>query len=140
MTMDLQYLYLLFWWLKIFLIFFCSGWTFQWIRSNTKRLKWVLHAYRLVFFYIVIYKYEKILHLLILRKEYKITVCEIIIYILNHRQRCLKYHIRGERKGSVEKFIDLPGPPDNILLDGEGHYWIALAMVIAFFFYYLSQI
>ena len=51
----------------------------------------------------------------------------------NYRKRCLKYHIQGERKGLVDKFIDnLPGPPDNIRFDGEGHYWIALAMVIQF--------
>ena len=30
----------------------------------------------------------------------------------------------------MEKFIDLPGMPDNILYDGEGHYWIGLATVI----------
>ncbi|XP_002273458.3 protein STRICTOSIDINE SYNTHASE-LIKE 5 [Vitis vinifera] len=52
-----------------------------------------------------------------------VIVCESVM------RRCLKYHIQGERKGSVDKFIDnLPGPPDNILYDGEGHYWIALPM------------
>lgn len=40
----------------------------------------------------------------------------------------------------MEKFIDLPGPPDNIRLDGEGHYWIALAMVIAFFLIFKSNL
>ncbi|KAL6226927.1 PREDICTED: protein STRICTOSIDINE SYNTHASE-LIKE 5-like [Fragaria vesca subsp. vesca] len=43
--------------------------------------------------------------------------------------RCRKYYLQGEKKGSIENFIDnLPGSPDNIRYDGEGHYWIALAM------------
>ena len=42
-------------------------------------------------------------------------------------RRCRKYYINGERKGELEIFIDnLPGFPDNIRYDGEGHYWIAL--------------
>jgi len=33
----------------------------------------------------------------------------------------------------VESFIDnLPGMPDNILYDGEGHFWIALATEATF--------
>ncbi|CAH2064391.1 unnamed protein product [Thlaspi arvense] len=40
------------------------------------------------------------------------------------RRRCSKYYINEER---VELFIqDLPGYPDNIRYDGDGHYWIAL--------------
>lgn len=48
----------------------------------------------------------------------------------NCRRRCAKYYIKGERKGWVDKFIeDLPGMPDNIKYDGEGHYWIGFATV-----------
>ena len=37
----------------------------------------------------------------------------------------------------MDKFIDnLPGMPDNILYDGEGHYWIGLATVIQFSFFF----
>ncbi|KAL3720624.1 hypothetical protein ACJRO7_005443 [Eucalyptus globulus] len=40
---------------------------------------------------------------------------------------CKRYYITGERKGHIDTFIDrLPGYPDNIRYDGEGHYWIAL--------------
>ncbi|GKV44177.1 hypothetical protein SLEP1_g51382 [Rubroshorea leprosula] len=36
--------------------------------------------------------------------------------------------IQGEEKGEIERFVeDLPGYPDNILYDGEGHFWIALS-------------
>lgn len=53
----------------------------------------------------------------------------------NCRRRCRKYHLQGEKRGSVENFIDnLPGTPDNIRYDGEGHYWIALATVIHFLY------
>lgn len=46
------------------------------------------------------------------------------------RRKCKTYYIRGERKGSVDIFVEnLPGFPDNIRYDGEGHYWIAFASV-----------
>ncbi|WZZ26706.1 hypothetical protein YC2023_010107 [Brassica napus] len=40
-------------------------------------------------------------------------------------RRCSKYYISEER---VEVFIEnvLPGYPDNIRYDGDGHYWIAM--------------
>ncbi|KAH1113278.1 hypothetical protein J1N35_006656 [Gossypium stocksii] len=42
-------------------------------------------------------------------------------------RRCRKYYIKGSKQGDLEKFIDdLPGFPDNIKYDGDGHYWIAL--------------
>uniref|UniRef100_A0A0D9XM18 Strictosidine synthase conserved region domain-containing protein n=1 Tax=Leersia perrieri TaxID=77586 RepID=A0A0D9XM18_9ORYZ len=48
--------------------------------------------------------------------------CETIM------RRCSRYHINGDKAGTVEKFIDnLPGFPDNIRYDGEGRYWIALS-------------
>lgn len=50
-----------------------------------------------------------------------------LIYCETGMRRCARYHIRGDKKGTVEKFIDnLPGLPDNIRYDGEGRYWIAL--------------
>ncbi|KAF8011348.1 hypothetical protein BT93_J1831 [Corymbia citriodora subsp. variegata] len=43
-------------------------------------------------------------------------------------RRCKRYYINGERKGHIDTFISsLPGYPDNIRYDGEGHYWIALS-------------
>ncbi|XP_062102739.1 protein STRICTOSIDINE SYNTHASE-LIKE 4-like [Humulus lupulus] len=51
-----------------------------------------------------------------------------LIFCETLMRRCRKYHIKGERKGSVEPFIDfLPGMPDNIRYDGEGLYWIGLS-------------
>ncbi|KAL6011893.1 yls2-like [Asimina triloba] len=45
-------------------------------------------------------------------------------------RKCQKYHLQGEKKGTVEDFIDnLPGFPDNIRYDGEGVFWIGIAMV-----------
>ncbi|BBH08090.1 Protein STRICTOSIDINE SYNTHASE-LIKE 6, partial [Prunus dulcis] len=52
-----------------------------------------------------------------------------VIFCETPMRRCRKYYVQGEKKGSVETFIDqLPGLPDNIRYDGEGHYWIALSM------------
>ncbi|XP_030536027.1 protein STRICTOSIDINE SYNTHASE-LIKE 5-like [Rhodamnia argentea] len=51
-----------------------------------------------------------------------VVFCETVM------RRCRRYYINGERKGQTDTFIDrLPGYPDNIRYDGEGHYWIALA-------------
>lgn len=51
-----------------------------------------------------------------------VIFCETIM------RRCWKYHLKGQRKGRVDPFIELlPGMPDNIRYDGEGLYWIALA-------------
>ncbi|XP_068342532.1 protein STRICTOSIDINE SYNTHASE-LIKE 5-like [Pyrus communis] len=51
-----------------------------------------------------------------------------VIFCETVMRRCRKYHLEGTKKGGVENFIDhLPGMPDNIRYDGEGHYWIALA-------------
>ncbi|KAI9165199.1 hypothetical protein LWI28_009473 [Acer negundo] len=50
-----------------------------------------------------------------------VVFCESIM------RRCKKYHIKGEKSGRVNKFIDdLPGLPDNIHYDGQGLYWIAM--------------
>ncbi|KAF5463543.1 hypothetical protein F2P56_019447 [Juglans regia] len=50
-----------------------------------------------------------------------------VIFCETTARRCRKYHISGNEKGKVDKFIEnLPGMPDNIRYDGEGHYWIAL--------------
>ncbi|XP_059437454.1 protein STRICTOSIDINE SYNTHASE-LIKE 5-like [Corylus avellana] len=50
-----------------------------------------------------------------------------VIFCETPVRRCRKYHIQGKEEGRVDEFIDnLPGMPDNIRYDGEGHYWIAL--------------
>ncbi|KAG9443181.1 hypothetical protein H6P81_019035 [Aristolochia fimbriata] len=50
-----------------------------------------------------------------------VVFCETVL------RRCRKYYIAGEKNGTVEAFVDnLPGLPDNIHYDGEGHFWIAL--------------
>lgn len=48
--------------------------------------------------------------------------CETIM------RMCSRYHIKGDKEGMVERFIDrLPGLPDNVRYDGDGRYWIALS-------------
>ncbi|KAL5557419.1 hypothetical protein UlMin_039655 [Ulmus minor] len=54
-----------------------------------------------------------------------------VIFCETVMKRCRKYCIQGKKKGSVKKFIDLPGLPDNIRYDGRGHYWISIAMAKA---------
>ncbi|OVA19549.1 Strictosidine synthase [Macleaya cordata] len=52
---------------------------------------------------------------------------DFVIFCETPLRRCRKYQTEGEKKGSVENFVDnLPGYPDNIRYDGEGLYWIAL--------------
>uniref|UniRef100_A0A452YSK0 Strictosidine synthase conserved region domain-containing protein n=4 Tax=Aegilops tauschii subsp. strangulata TaxID=200361 RepID=A0A452YSK0_AEGTS len=53
-----------------------------------------------------------------------------LIFCETVMRRCSRYHIRGDKAGTVESFIDsLPGLPDNIRYNGEGRYWIALSAV-----------
>ncbi|XP_037497315.1 protein STRICTOSIDINE SYNTHASE-LIKE 5 [Jatropha curcas] len=56
-----------------------------------------------------------------------------LIFCETSMRRCRKYYIKGNKKGSLEKFTDLPGMPDNIHYDGHGHFWIALPMEITTF-------
>lgn len=52
-----------------------------------------------------------------------------LIFCETFMRRCKRYYLQGEKKGRVEKFVEnLPGMPDNIHYDGEGYFWIALAM------------
>ncbi|XP_058180625.1 protein STRICTOSIDINE SYNTHASE-LIKE 5-like [Rhododendron vialii] len=54
---------------------------------------------------------------------------QFVIFCESPMRRCKRYYIQGEKKGSVDIFIDnLPGTPDNIHYDGEGQYWIGLAL------------
>ncbi|CAA6675305.1 unnamed protein product [Spirodela intermedia] len=44
-------------------------------------------------------------------------------------RRCRRYHVLGEKKGAVDHFVDsLPGFPDNIRYEDEGHFWIAFSV------------
>lgn len=62
-----------------------------------------------------------------------------VIFCETVMRRCKKYYIEGEKKGSVDTFIEnLPGVPDNIRYDGEGQYWIAFPTG-ATYFWSLSQ-
>ncbi|CAM8956344.1 unnamed protein product [Rhodiola kirilowii] len=48
-------------------------------------------------------------------------------------QRCMKYHLKGSKGGTVEKFIDgLPGGPDNIHYNNDGLYSIGLSTGASF--------
>ncbi|KAJ6829171.1 protein STRICTOSIDINE SYNTHASE-LIKE 6-like [Iris pallida] len=54
--------------------------------------------------------------------QHSVIFCDTVL------RSCKRYHIDGDKKGTVEKFIDnLPGLPDNIRYDGDGHYWIGLS-------------
>ncbi|KAK8944372.1 hypothetical protein KSP39_PZI007757 [Platanthera zijinensis] len=51
-----------------------------------------------------------------------------LIFCETPLRRCRRYHIQGEKKGQIENFVDnLPGYPDNIHYDGDGHYSIAIS-------------
>ncbi|XP_021685355.2 protein STRICTOSIDINE SYNTHASE-LIKE 5-like, partial [Hevea brasiliensis] len=58
---------------------------------------------------------------------------ESLIYCETAMRRCKRYYIRGNRRGQTEKFVDMPGIPDNIHYDGDGHFWIASATEITLF-------
>lgn len=63
-------------------------------------------------------------------KRVKMLIPSFNDYVLCIRFRCLKYWLKGERKGRTETFIDnLPGGPDNINLAPDGSFWIALIKV-----------
>ncbi|CAA6666749.1 unnamed protein product [Spirodela intermedia] len=50
-----------------------------------------------------------------------------VIFCETPLRRCRRYHVRGEKKGAVDHFVDsLPGLPDNIRYDDEGRFWIGL--------------
>ncbi|XP_058090687.1 protein STRICTOSIDINE SYNTHASE-LIKE 5-like [Magnolia sinica] len=59
---------------------------------------------------------------------------DFLIFCETVLRRCRKYHIEGEKKGSVDNFVDnLPGYPDNIRYDGDGHFWIGITAVRTLF-------
>ncbi|XP_078442641.1 protein STRICTOSIDINE SYNTHASE-LIKE 6-like [Wolffia australiana] len=50
-----------------------------------------------------------------------------VVFCETFMRRCKRYHIRGEKKGAVDLFVDgLSGLPDNIRYDGDGRFWIGL--------------
>ncbi|KAI3722893.1 hypothetical protein L2E82_34072 [Cichorium intybus] len=52
---------------------------------------------------------------------------DFVIFCETPMMRCMRYYLKGEKEGSIDVFVDrLPGMPDNIRYDGEGHYWIAI--------------
>ncbi|KAK7263021.1 hypothetical protein RJT34_30605 [Clitoria ternatea] len=53
-----------------------------------------------------------------------------VVFCESSLARCNKYYIHGSKKGTVDKFCDLPGMPDNIHYDGQGQYWIAMFTAI----------
>ncbi|KAI7754000.1 hypothetical protein M8C21_016168, partial [Ambrosia artemisiifolia] len=52
---------------------------------------------------------------------------DFVIVCETYMMRCSRYYLEGEKKGSMDIFIDgLPGFVDNIRYDGEGHYWLGI--------------
>ncbi|WCJ32788.1 strictosidine synthase-like 4 [Euphorbia peplus] len=59
---------------------------------------------------------------------------DYLVFCETPMRRCRKYYIEGDKKGSLENFIELPGLPDNIHYDKEnGHFLIASAMEVTVF-------
>ncbi|PWA95391.1 Six-bladed beta-propeller, TolB-like protein [Artemisia annua] len=51
---------------------------------------------------------------------------DFVIFCETFMMRCHRYYLQGDKKGSVDVFANnLPGLPDNVRYDGDGHYWIA---------------
>ena len=40
--------------------------------------------------------------------------------------RVLRYWLEGEKKGKVEVFANLPGFPDNVRINEDGQFWVAI--------------
>ncbi|KAK7379726.1 hypothetical protein VNO78_34416 [Psophocarpus tetragonolobus] len=57
--------------------------------------------------------------------QQSVVFCETVL------MRCNKYYVQGPKTGKIEKFCDVPGMPDNIHYDGEGHYLIAIFTALA---------
>ncbi|XP_062102742.1 protein STRICTOSIDINE SYNTHASE-LIKE 5-like [Humulus lupulus] len=54
-----------------------------------------------------------------------------VVFCETLKKRCRKFYIEGKKKGRVNRFVDLPGLPDNIHYDeSDGHYWISLAVTL----------
>ncbi|KAG4939097.1 hypothetical protein GLYMA_16G119000v4 [Glycine max] len=51
---------------------------------------------------------------------------QFVVFCESVLMRCNKYFVLGPKTGTIEKFCDLPGMPDNIHYDGQGHYLIAM--------------
>lgn len=54
--------------------------------------------------------------------------------------RLSRFWIKGENAGTLETFVQLPGPPDNVRVNEEGEFWVAIhclqtPLVWAFFNY-----
>ncbi|KAL3619961.1 Strictosidine synthase [Castilleja foliolosa] len=63
-----------------------------------------------------------------------------VIFCETAMRGCKRYYIEGPKKGTVDIFVEnLPGLPDNIRYDGEGHYWIALFMEVDYFWELLER-
>ncbi|KAK4764014.1 hypothetical protein SAY87_013452 [Trapa incisa] len=57
---------------------------------------------------------------------------DFVVFCETTMSRCRRFHLTGEKKGTVDTLVEhLPGTPDNIRYDGEGHYWIGLGMEIS---------
>ncbi|KAI3781231.1 hypothetical protein L2E82_11240 [Cichorium intybus] len=63
-----------------------------------------------------------------------------LIFCETFMRRCSRYYLQGEKKGSIDVFAkDLPGLPDNVRYDGDGHYWIALPWDNSLLFTYTQK-
>ncbi|KAI3668935.1 hypothetical protein L6452_40152 [Arctium lappa] len=52
---------------------------------------------------------------------------DFVIFCETFMRRCSRYYLQGEKRGSTDVFANnLPGLPDNVRYDGDGHYWMAL--------------
>ncbi|XP_020235677.1 protein STRICTOSIDINE SYNTHASE-LIKE 5 [Cajanus cajan] len=57
---------------------------------------------------------------------------QFVVFCESVLMRCNKYHLQGPKKGTIEKFCDVPGMPDNIHYDdGQRQYLIAIFTALA---------
>ncbi|CAI9299047.1 unnamed protein product [Lactuca saligna] len=65
---------------------------------------------------------------------------DFVIFCETFMRRCSRYYLHGEKKGYIDVFAkNLPGLPDNVRYDGDGHYWMALPWDNSLLFTYTQK-
>ncbi|CAH1433354.1 unnamed protein product [Lactuca virosa] len=65
---------------------------------------------------------------------------DFVIFCETFMRRCSRYYLEGEKKGTIDIFAkNLPGLPDNVRYDGNGHYWMALPWDNSLMFTYTQK-
>ena len=51
---------------------------------------------------------------------------DFIVYCETSLNSCSRYWLKGEKAGTKELFVSLPGVPDNVRLNPRGRFWVGL--------------